>query len=195
MLVTIEFKGHFQWNAREMTRQNQSRPLLLKGCSITTTDEPVHFASVFNREEMRRQGLYRAQGRNRVANKVRVRPFSCLRNVVCSFHREKTVTNHTDRKKGEKGRSLRPKRLPRMLKMSKKKNSFQISSEESSGRAESNNVAPVSWIQKGKKPEAPPLLAELFHTWRLTTHGSETPEIWDHLTYKRAGCVASKDAF
>jgi hypothetical protein len=45
-----------------MTRQNQSRPLLLKGCSITTTDEPVHFASVFNREEMRRQGLYRAQG-------------------------------------------------------------------------------------------------------------------------------------
>ena len=64
---------------------------------------------------------------------------------------------------------------PKMFFYFKIVNSFQISSEESSGRAESNNVAPVSWIQKGQKPEGGPLLAELFHTWRLTTHGSETP--------------------
>ena len=46
----------------------------------------------------------------------------------------------------------------------KKVNSFQIFAEESSGRAESNNIAPVSWTQKGKKAEGGPLLAELFHT-------------------------------
>ena len=42
---------------------------------------------------------------------------------------------------------------PKMFFYFKKVKSFQILSEKSSGRAESNNVAPVSWIQKGKKAE------------------------------------------
>ena len=49
-------------------------------------------------------------------------------------------------------------------KMFQESNFFSIFAEESSGRAESNNVSPVSRIQKGKKAEGGPLLAELFHT-------------------------------
>ena len=42
---------------------------------------------------------------------------------------------------------------PKMYFYLKKVKSFRIFAEQSSGRAESNNVAPVSWIQKGKNAE------------------------------------------
>ena len=176
MLVTIEFKGHFQWNAREMTRQNQSRPLLLKGCSITTTDEPVHFASVFNREEMRRQGLYRAQGGIGLPTRFVSDLFPVYGTLFVPFIAKKRSLTTPIGKKGKKDGHFGQKDCQECWKCQKKKILFKYHQKKALVELSRITLLRCHESKRVKNPKPLPFWPSFF-----------TRDVWPHTGVKPPG--------